>query len=102
MPKTYKKVKPIISLKEFKNRVVKISSFASSTGKRYKVKSIVDNEMYFLRLDAKSDLEWSMNLEEVYRAYKELDDFATINFKPYVPITHSPARGLLIHLGLLV
>lgn len=57
--------------------------------------------MCFLRLDAKSDLEWSMNLEEVYRAYKELDDFAAINFKLYVPITYSPACGLLIRLGLL-
>ena len=101
MPKTFKKVNPLISFKEFKKRAVIISSFTSSTGKRYKVKSIVGNEMYFLRLDVKSDLEWSMNLEEVYRAYKELDDFATNNFKPYVPITHSPARGLLIHLGLL-
>ena len=58
--------------------------------------------MVFLRLDAKSDQEWMMNLEEVYRAYGELDDFATVNCKPYIPITHSPARGLLIHLGLLV
>lgn len=101
MPNTYKKVKPIISFSDFKEKAIKISSFTSSTGKRYKVKSIFGNEMYFLRLDTKSDLEWSMNLEEVYRAYKELDDFATNNFKPYVPITHSPARGLLIHLGLL-
>lgn len=101
MPKTYKKVKLIISFNEFKNKAVKVSSFTSSSGKRYKVKSIVGNEMYFLRLDAKSNQVWKMNLEEVYRAYRELDDFATINFKPYVPITHSPARGLLIHLGLL-
>jgi len=102
MPKTYKKIKPIISYNDFREKAVKVSSFTSSTGKRYKVKSIVDNEMYFLRLDAKSDQEWSMNLEELYRAYKELEDFATKNFKPYVPITHSPGRGLLIHLGLLV
>ena len=101
MPKTFKKVKPIASFNDFKEKVVKISSFTSSTGKRYKVKSIIGNEMFFLRLDAKSDQEWMMNLDEVYRAYRELDDFATVNFKPYVPITHSPARGLLIHLGLL-
>lgn len=58
--------------------------------------------MYFTLLDAMSDLEWSMNWEAVNRVNKELDDFTTINFKQYVPITHSPARGLLIHLGLLV
>jgi hypothetical protein len=42
-----------------------------------------------------------MNLKEVYRAYKELEDFAMVNFKPYVNRRHSPARGLLLHLGLL-
>lgn len=57
--------------------------------------------MHFTLLGAISDQEWSMNWQEVNRVNKELDDFATINFKPYVPITHSPARGLLIHLGLL-
>lgn len=57
MPKTFKKVKPIVSFSAFKDKVVKISSFTSSTGKRYKVKSIVGNEMCFLRLDGKSDLE---------------------------------------------
>jgi len=62
---------------------------------------IENDEMFFLRLDAKGNKEWPMNLKNVYQAYKELEDFATINFKPYVPITHSPARGLLLHLGML-
>lgn len=101
MPKTYKKVKPLISLKEFKKRAIKISSFSSSGGQRYKVQSVVGNVMHFIRMDAKSSRLWDMDLDLVYLAYSELDDFATINFKPYVPITHSPARGLLIHLGLL-
>jgi hypothetical protein len=48
--------------------------------------------MFFLRLDAKGNKEWQMNLKNVYLAYKELEDYSTINFKPYVPITHSPAR----------
>jgi hypothetical protein len=79
----------------------KVKSFTSSNGRRYEVERIENDELFFLRLDAKSEEEWSMNLKEVYRAYKELEDFFTINFKPFVPITHSPARGLLLYLGLI-
>jgi hypothetical protein len=102
MAKTYQKVKPNIPLSEFLDKAKKVKSFTSSNGRRYDVQRIENEVMHFLRLDAKSEKEWSMNLKEVYRAYKELDDFATVNFKPFVPITHSPARGLLLHLGMLV
>ena len=101
MAKTFQKVKPIVPLSEFLDRARKVKSFTSSNGRRYDVQRIENEEMFFLRLDAKSEEEWSMNLKEIYRAYKELEDFATINFKPYVPITHSPARGLLLHLEML-
>ena len=101
MAKTFKKVKPIVSLSEFLDNARKVKSFTSSNGRRYEVQRIENEEMFFLRLDAKSEEEWSMNLKEVYRAYKELEDFATVNFKPFVPITHSPARGLLLYLRLI-
>jgi hypothetical protein len=61
----------------------------------------MNDKLLFIRLDGKSKKEWSMNLKEVYSTYKELEDFATVNFKTFVPITHSPARGLLLHLGML-
>lgn len=102
MVKTYQKLKPLVPLSEFLAKAGKVKSFRSSNGKRYEVQRIENDELFFLRLDAKSEEEWSMNLKEVYRAYKELEDFATVNFKPFVPITHSPARGLLLHLGLLI
>lgn len=101
MAKTFQKVKPLISLSAFLDKARNVKSFTSSNGRRYEVQRIENDEMYFLRLDAKSEEEWSMDLKKVYRAYKELEDFATINFKPFVPITHSPARGLLLHLGML-
>lgn len=101
MAKTFQKVKPIILLSEFLDKARKVRKFTSSTGRRYEVQRIENDEMFFLRLDAKSEDEWSMNLKEVYKAYKQLEEFATVNFKPYVPITHSPARGLLLHLGML-
>lgn len=88
-------------MSEFLDKASKVKSFTSSNGRRYEVQRMENEEIFFLRLDAKSENEWSMNLKEVYRAYKELEDFATVNFKPFVPITHSPARGLLLNLGLL-
>lgn len=101
MAKRFQKLNPIITLSEFLEKARKVKSFTSSNGRQYEVQRIVNDEMFFLRLDAKSGEEWSMNFKEVYRAYKELEDFATVNFKPFVPITHSPARGLLIHLAMI-
>lgn len=101
MPKKFQKTTPHFTLSAFLAKAHKVNRFNSSTGREYKVTRIENDEMYFIRLDAKSEKEWSMNLKEVYRAYQELEDFATVNFKPFVPITHSPARGLLLHLGML-
>jgi hypothetical protein len=101
MIKAFYKTKPIVSLSEFLEKARKVKSFTSSSGKRYAVVKIENEVMFFLRLDTKSSKEWRMNLKEVYKAYDELEDFSTVNFKPYVPITHSPARGLLLHLGML-
>lgn len=101
MSKEFQKTTTTVTLSIFLTQAREVKSFTSSTGKRYQVKKIENDEIYFIRLDAKSNEIWKMNLKEVYRAYLELDNFATKNFKPYVPITHSPARGLLIHLGLI-
>jgi hypothetical protein len=101
MHKTFHKTNPFIPLNDFLEKAHTVSAFTSSNGKRYIVMRIIENEMFFRRLDAKKDLEWSMNLNQVFLAYQELHNFATINFRPYVPITHSPARGLLVHLGML-
>ncbi len=63
------------------------------------IKGWNDTIMSFQRLS--SNVIWKMDLKGVYQAYQELNDYKTINFKPYVPRTHSPALGLLIHLKLL-
>jgi len=81
MAKTFKKVIPIVPLSEFLDNARKVKSFTSSNGRRYEVQRIENDEMFFLRLDAKSEEEWSMNLKEVYKAYRELEDFSTVNFK---------------------
>ena len=101
MPKKFYRVKPLVSLNDFLEKAKAVESFTSSNGRRYSVDSVIDDEMFFYRLDANENTIWKMDLKNLYRAYQELEDFATINFKPYVPITHSPARGLLLHLGML-
>jgi hypothetical protein len=101
MAKSFSKILPVISQADFLSRAGQVKSFTSSNGKRYEVQNVVDNIMSFKRLDAKSLQVWTMDLKQLYKAYIELNDFVTENFRPYVPITHSPARGLLIHLRLL-
>jgi hypothetical protein len=101
MDKSFSKVLPFVSKSDFLSRAGSVKFFTSSNGNRYEVDKVIDNVMIFRRLDAKSLEDWEMDLHQLYKAYSELNDFKTENFRPYVPITHSPARGLLIHLGLL-
>ena len=101
MTKTFHKYKPLIPLDQFLTMAQEVERFTSTSGKRYIVTKVDQNEMFFLRLDAKGKKEWSMNLLKIYEAYSLLDDFATANFKPFVPIVHSPARGLLFYLELI-
>ena len=86
---------------DFLERAYCVDGFTSLTGTRYAVERVFDNTMSIVRLDANRDYLWDMDLEKVYEAYVELEDFSTTNFKHYLPRRHSPARGLLLHLGLL-
>lgn len=98
----YTKTDSAISIEDFLKKVSVIKNFSSTSGKRYQVTKYDGQSLKFLRLDGKKpDMAWSLNLPKLYQAYKELSDFSTENFRPYVPIHHSPARGLLLHLGLL-
>jgi hypothetical protein len=96
----YKKVFPIITLSTFLQRTASVTKFTSSTGRRYKVTKVFDNVIVFRRLDAKN-LPWDIDLRQLYKAYVELDDYATENFRKYIPRRHSPGRGLLLHLKLI-
>ena len=98
----YTKTKPNIGYEEFIKLIGDIQEFSSTTGKRYKVSQFDSTHLKFNRLDGKKpEMEWTINLAKLYQAYQSLNDFSTINFKPFVPITHSPGRGLLIRMGLL-
>lgn len=96
----YTKTNPTITYVDFYKLASPVKHFKSLTGKEYDVISGKNDIMTFVR-KATGEI-WSMDLKGVYQAYLELTDFKTINFKTYVPRTHSPALGLLLHLGLLI
>ena len=93
---------PVISFDDFKAAAISLKGFKSfPKQKKYEVSAIDGDIIHFIRRDADSSKIWSFNLSDVYRAYQELDNFNTLSFKKYVPIRHSPARGLLVDLKLL-
>jgi len=95
----YSKINPEISYADFYRLASPVKHFNSLRGKNYEVQSIRNDIMTFIR---KSSGEiWSMDLKGVHKAYIELTDFKTENFRSYVPLTHSPALGLLLHMELL-
>lgn len=100
---SYKKTDPQINFADFLARINHVKEFSSTNGRRYAI-SKADNRYYkFFRLDGKKpEMEWSINLEKLYEAYKTIEDFSTSNLKPYATRAHSPARGLLIKAGLLL
>lgn len=95
----YKKTNPTIKYIDFIQLVAPLASFNSLEGNEYVVNSISGSIMNFTRTSTGE--KWSMDLKQVLKAYHELKDFKTANFKPYVPFTHSPALGLLLKVGLL-
>lgn len=97
----YHKILPPISYQVFLSRVAQETHYTSSTGKRYRIAGIKDEVLFIERLDARTDIDWDIDLKKLYQAYIELEDFATEKFQPYVPRRHSPARGLLLRLGLI-
>jgi hypothetical protein len=97
----FRKKLPLITYPEFLERVKNETHFTSSHGKRYLVTALRDEVLHIERQDANRDIDWDIDLKQLYNAYSELEDFATENFRPYVPRRHSPSRGLLLRLGLI-
>jgi len=95
----YKKTNPAIKYVDFIQLVAPLAAFNSVEGNEYVVNSISGSIMTFTRMS--TGKQWTMDLKQVLKAYHELTDFKTANFKPYVPLTHSPALGLLLKVGLL-
>lgn len=102
MQSIFIKTSPPVSYTEFINRVKKLSSFKSSNGREYKIKKLEGDVLCFVRINSKHpEKKWSFSLKNVYQAYVNLEDFRTVNFKKYIPIRHSPGRGLLISTDLI-
>lgn len=96
----YRKQLPEITFAEFISRAGKVKKFTSSQGKRYEVDGLMNDVLFFRRMDA-GGTDWDLDLKKLYEAYQTLEDFSTENFRPFVAQRHSPGRGLLLHLGLI-
>ncbi len=96
----YRKQLPEVAYADFIGRVATVKKFTSSQGKRYEVDGMMDEVLFFRRMDA-GGTDWDIDLKKLYEAYRVLDDFSTENFRPFVAQRHSPGRGLLLHLGLI-
>ncbi len=93
------KTKPEKTFSEFLSMVQSITTFKSKTGKTYIVISLEASILKFVRESTQK--EWKVDLKDIHKAYMELKQFRTIDFKPYVPRKQSPSLGLLITLKLL-
>jgi hypothetical protein len=64
MATTFHQTKATVSLANFLENTSAVKSFTSSRGQRYQVLRIEYGEMFFLRSNAKSSEEWSINIGE--------------------------------------
>ena len=96
----FQKTLPLIGYDAFVGKVKQVENFTSAQGRRYEVDGIMDDTLYFRRMDA-GETPWDLNLKQTYKAYQELEKFETEDFRPYVERRHSPARGLLPCLELI-
>jgi hypothetical protein len=99
----FSKVLPIVPFSKFMVQAARVREFAGQAGTAYSVDRIEGNTLCFRRLHAKNkERIQRLDLRELYRALRELDDFATKNFRDFIPGTHSPGRAFLVHLGLII
>jgi len=96
----YRKNLPLIDYPTFLAKVKELENFTSARGSRYEVDGIVEEILFFRRMDA-GGTEWDLDLKKTYKAYLELETFETKDFRSYVARRHSPARGLLLALELI-
>lgn len=90
------------TFKAFEKQIGEITDFVSlPKGKRYRISSFENGILHFSRLDSNPQKNWSFKIKDVYRAYQKLSNFNTASFSAYVPIRHSPARGLLYKLKMI-
>lgn len=93
------KVNPNISLEDFLEICSSVTDFSSLRGRQYFIHNRYGSIISFERLS--TGKIWQMDLKDIHKAYLELNDFKTSNFKPYLKRTHSPGLGLLLSLKLL-
>ena len=85
--------RPEISLEEMRAILENITEIESATGIRY-VKLHVTAKM-IIGIRESSGKEFTINLDDLYRAYQECLRFTSPEVKKYIFMGHSPAVALL-------
>lgn len=83
----------------FKRKAKSLITFSSPEGTMYKVTDVAGDQLTYLR-PGKLKAE-PLDLRKVYEAYKQIEDYTTDAFKPFINGQQSPARALLLELKLI-
>ena len=88
--------RPEITLEEMRAILENITEIESATGIRY-VKLHVTAKM-IIGIRESSGKEFTINLDELYKAYTQCNHFTSPEVKKYIFMGHSPAIALLRYL----
>ena len=88
--------RPEITLEEMRAILENITEIESATGIRY-VKLHVTAKM-IIGIRESSGKEFTINLDELYKAYTQCNHFTSPEVKKYIFMGHSPAVALLRYL----
>lgn len=82
-----------VNKEEFISRISKIHSAISATGKEYSNIQVCGTICMGIRRSTSNSFE--ISLDELYKAYKELDVINTATLKKYVDRVQSPSFAIL-------
>lgn len=88
-----REARPDLTMEEMRERLMKLTTLESATGIKY-IKLHVTKKM-IIGIRESSGKEFTINLDDLYRAYQECLRFTSPEVKKYIFMGHSPAVALL-------
>lgn len=88
-----REARPDLTMEEMRERLMKLTSLESATGIKY-IKLHVTKKM-IIGIRESSGKEFTINLDDLHRAYQECLRFTSPEVKKYIFMGHSPAVALL-------
>ena len=88
-----REIRPELSMEEMREKLMALTTLETATGIKY-IKLHVTKKM-IIGIRESSGKEFTINLQELYRAYQECLRFTSPEVKKYIFMGHSPAVALL-------